>query len=159
MFQLSEYIHKKRTRGEAAGDEKFRLEVPRVLDENALSVRPGNVLVSVRNPNQLDHVRKVLEKTDTRKMDILMLTVKRVTEAGADSELRPEQVFSDDVSTLFTRVVGLAEKAGKHVELMVVPGVDPNLAIVQTAARLKSSDDRDGVVAETDAYRAGQSLR
>ena len=139
MFQLSEYYHKKRTKGAGAADEKFRLEVPQILDENALSVRPGNVLVSVRNPNQLDHVRKVLEKTDTRKIDILVLTVKRVTESGADSELTPAQVFSNDVSTLFTRVVSLAEKAGKHVELMVAPGVDPNLAIVETAARLKSS--------------------
>jgi amino acid transporter len=139
MFQLSEYYHKKRTQGAGAADEKFRLEVPQILDDNALSVRPGNILVSVRNPNQLDHVRKVLEKTDTRKIDILVLTVKRVTESGADSELTPTQVFSNDVSTLFTRVVSLAEKAGKHVDLMVAPGVDPNLAIVETAARLKSS--------------------
>jgi hypothetical protein len=36
-------------------------------------------------------------------------------------------------------VVSLAEKAGKHVELMVVPGADPYEAIVQTAARLQSS--------------------
>jgi len=35
--------------------------------------------------------------------------------------------------------VGLAEKAGKHVELLTVPGTDPWLAVVQTAAVLKSS--------------------
>ena len=40
---------------------------------------------------------------------------------------------------VFTRVVALAEKAGKHVELMVVPGSDPYEAAVQTAARLQSS--------------------
>ena len=33
----------------------------------------------------------------------------------------------------------LAEKAGKHVELIVVPGTDPYEAAVQTAARLQSS--------------------
>jgi hypothetical protein len=35
--------------------------------------------------------------------------------------------------------VGLAEKAGKHVELLTVPGTEPWLAVVQTAAILKSS--------------------
>ena len=40
---------------------------------------------------------------------------------------------------MFTHVVTLAEKAGKHVELMVVPGTDPYEAVVQTAARLQSS--------------------
>ncbi len=36
-------------------------------------------------------------------------------------------------------MVTLAEKAGKHVELMVVPGSDPYEAVVQTAALLQSS--------------------
>jgi len=40
---------------------------------------------------------------------------------------------------VFSGVVTLAEKAGKHVELMVVPGSDPYQAVVQTAARLQSS--------------------
>ncbi len=48
-------------------------------------------------------------------------------------------MFSDDETTVFTRVVSLAEKAGKHVELVVVPGNDPYEAAVQTAAVLRSS--------------------
>ena len=36
-------------------------------------------------------------------------------------------------------MVSIAEKAGKHVELMVVPGTDPYEAAVQTAAKLRSS--------------------
>ena len=50
-----------------------------------------------------------------------------------------DQIFSDDETAVFTHVVTLAEKAGKHVELMVVPGSDPYEAVVQTAARLQSS--------------------
>jgi hypothetical protein len=53
--------------------------------------------------------------------------------------LGADQIFADDETNVFTRVVTLAEKAGKHVELMVVPGTDPYEAVVQTAARLKSS--------------------
>jgi hypothetical protein len=50
-----------------------------------------------------------------------------------------DQIFSEDETNVFSRVVSLAEKAGKHVELMVVPGNDPYEAVVQTAARLQSS--------------------
>ena len=48
-------------------------------------------------------------------------------------------MFSDAETEVFSKVVNLAEKAGKHVELMVVPGADPYDAVVQTAARLQSS--------------------
>ncbi len=33
----------------------------------------------------------------------------------------------------------MAEKAGKHVELLVVPGADPWHAVVQTAQKLQST--------------------
>ena len=33
-----------------------------------VNVRPGNVLVAVRNPNSLDHLKRTLDKTDTRKI-------------------------------------------------------------------------------------------
>jgi hypothetical protein len=34
------------------------------------------VLVAVRNPNRLQHLAAVLHKTDTRKMDIVVLSVR-----------------------------------------------------------------------------------
>jgi hypothetical protein len=73
-------------------------------------------------------------------MDIVVLSVRRVSQAASgEHPLEVAQLFSDDETEIFTRVVALAEKAGKHVELMVVPGLDPYEAVVQTAARLKSS--------------------
>ena len=59
--------------------------------------------------------------------------------ASGEHGLNPDQLFSPDETELFTRVVTLAEKAGKHVELMVVPGADPYEAIVRTAERLEAS--------------------
>ena len=38
-------------------------------------MRPGNILVAVRNPNHLEHLEKILAKTDTRKIDIVVLSV------------------------------------------------------------------------------------
>ncbi|MFY1005003.1 hypothetical protein ACNF5F_26635, partial [Escherichia coli] len=53
--------------------------------------------------------------------------------------LEPGQMFAEAEIKVFSQVVSLAEKAGKHVELMVVAGNDPYDAIVQAAARLQSS--------------------
>ena len=102
-------------------------------------MRPGNVLVAVRNPNRLQHLHRILGKTDTRKMDIVVLSVHNVTLAGAgEHALTQDQIFSSRNDRL-QQSGRLAEKAGKHVELMVVPGLDPYDAVVQTAARLQSS--------------------
>jgi len=48
-------------------------------------------------------------------------------------------LFSDYEKRLFSRVVELAEKEGKPVELLVVPGVDPFDAMMQTAHKLRAS--------------------
>ena len=70
----------------------------------------------------------------------MVVKVKPVSEAGSgEHDLRGDQVFTPDIGELFSRVVSLAEKVGKHVELMVVPGLDPNDAVIQTAYRLQSS--------------------
>jgi hypothetical protein len=120
--------------------ERFRLDTRADLSAEAVNVRPGNVLVAVRNPHRLQHLARILEKTDTRKMDIVVLSVRQVTQAGSgEHALDAGQIFSVDETTVFSRVVSLAEHAGKHVELMVVPGSDPYEAAVQTAARLESS--------------------
>jgi hypothetical protein len=104
-----------------------------------LKVRPGNVLVPVRNPYELGHLQRVLERINTRKLDLVALTVKRITRQGSGGFLlEPDQIFTDRVAQLFTKVVTVAEKAGKHIELLVVPGRDYNRAIVDVAQRLKS---------------------
>jgi hypothetical protein len=72
-------------------------------------------------------------------------------------DLNAAQLFTDYEQELFTRVVSVAEKEGKTVELLVVPGVNPFDALVQTAARLKASKLVTGVSARMDrgvsAYR------
>lgn len=70
-------------------------------------------------------------------MDIVVLAVRRVTPAGSgEYDLSADQLFTDSETELFSKVVSLAEKAGKTVELIVVPGTDPNAALVRAAARL-----------------------
>jgi amino acid transporter len=140
VFEGSEIYNRRTKKGSEEEREKFRLDARADLSSDALNVRPGNILVAVRNPHRLQHLARILAKTDTRKMDIVVLSVRRVTQAGSgEFPLEAKQIFSDSETEVFTRVVTLAEKAGKHVELMVVPGANPYEALVQTAARVGSS--------------------
>ena len=139
IFTLSEYYNRKR-KGHAGELEKFHLDAQEMLSQESIKVRPGNVLVAARNPYELGHLTRVLERVDTRKLDVVALTVKRVSSHGSGGfELTPDQIFTDKVAQLFTKVVSVAEKAGKHIELLVVPGRDYNRAIVEVAQRLKSN--------------------
>jgi amino acid transporter len=138
IFTLSEHYNRKR-RGRSGELEKFRLVSQEMLSQESINVRPGNVLVAARNPYELRHLTRVLERIDTRKLDVVALTVKRVSSHGSGGfELESDQIFTDKIAQLFTNVVSAAEKAGKHVELLVVPARDYNRAIVEVAQRLKS---------------------
>jgi amino acid transporter len=140
VFEISDVYNRKRQATHAQEMEKFRLDTRADLAADPLRVRPGNVLVAVRNPHRLQHLQRILQKTDTRKMDIVVLSVRQVTQAASgEHALETNQIFSEDETVVFSRVVTLGEKAGKHVELMVVPGSDPYEAVVQMAARLQSS--------------------
>ncbi|MGA2113483.1 MAG: APC family permease [Bryobacteraceae bacterium] len=140
VFELSDIANRKRKAAHPAELEKFRLDTKDELSAGTTGVRTGNVVVAVRNPNRLQHLSRILAKTDTRKQDIVVLSVRRVTQAASgEHPLDTDQIFSDDETNVFTHVVTLAEKSGKHVELMVVPGSDPYEAVVRTAARLQSS--------------------
>jgi amino acid transporter len=140
LFEASEIVNRRKRTGKDHEQEKFTLDTRAELTADSVNVRPGNVLVAVRNPNRLEHLRRILEKTDLRRLDVVALSMRAVTlAASGEHPLEASQIFSDDETTVFTRVVNIAEKLGKHVGLMVVPGTDPYEAAVQTAARLQSS--------------------
>ena len=140
VFKLSELYNRRRAAGQRSDLEKFRLVTQEILSQDSISARQGNVLVAIRNPFELGHLKRVLERVDPRKIDVVALTVKRVPRHGSGGyELDVDQIFSDKIAELFSNVVSVAEKAGKHVELLVVPGRDYNRATVEVAQRLKAS--------------------
>src|SRR5207247_10165376 len=105
--------------------------------------------------------QNVLQKTNTRKHDIVVMTIRGVSAGAGEYLLSEDQLFTDYERELFSRVVSLAEKEGKPVELLTVPGVNPFDAMVQTAAMLKVSKLVSGVSARMDpeelARRIGQA--
>ncbi len=146
-FTVSERINKRRAREEKQGLEQFNLEHQSQVEATHLEARPGCVLVSVRDYRRMEHLRRTLSKTNLRRHDIVVMTVRPVSTGAGEFELAESQVFSGYEKELFSHVVELAEKEGKHVELLVVPGVNPFDAMVQTAASLKASRLVTGVSA------------
>jgi amino acid transporter len=140
LFSISERINRKEHARSRQGLEQFRLDQSAEVSQEEMHARPGNVVVACRNPFHLEHLEKTLAKTDTRKVDIVVLSVHRVTAAASgEYDLNADQIFAAAEQDLFSKVVSIAEKAGKHVELLAVAAADPWLGMVQTAQRLQSS--------------------
>ena len=57
-----------------SGLEQFNIATDRELSAEAMEVRPGNILVAVRDPRNLYYLRQVLAKTDTSKTDVVVMT-------------------------------------------------------------------------------------
>ncbi len=96
----------------------------------------------------MSHLHNVLVKTNLRRHDIVVMTVRAVSTGAGEYELGQNQLFTDYERELFTRVVAMAEKEGKTVDLLVVPGVNPFDAMVQAASKLQASRLVTGVSAK-----------
>ena len=138
LFTISERVNLRRKNCERKGLEQFNLD-PQSQISTSLHARPGCVLVAVRDYHRLGHLKRVLDKTNLRRHDIVVMTVRPVTTGAGEYELSESQIFSDYEKELFSHVVEMAEKEGKPVELLVVPALDPFDALAQAATSLRAS--------------------
>ena len=107
-----------------------------------MEVRPGSILVAVRDPKNLSYLRDILVKTDTMKQDVVVMTARvihREHSFSGNESMDTADIFEQYEQELFTAVVNLAEKEGKHVSLLVAPTNDVFESIVVTGQRLVSS--------------------
>jgi amino acid transporter len=140
IFLISEHINKRTETGAHVELDKFRLQPREAVSNETVGVRPGNTLCFVRDYNTLAPLSKALALTDTTQSDLVVVTVHITTGPHAGYEdIREKNLFTSYEELLFTRVVALAEKAGKHVALLVVPSSNFHQAAVRTAAQLDSA--------------------
>src|ERR1700674_4614842 len=140
IFTVSERLNRSNhAAAEQHRREHFQLLQSDTVERIGLGIRPGNVMVTVRDYNTLNHLKWALERIDTKEQDIVVMSA-RVSQFGSAAyDLSTEQIFSDYEQQLFTRAVWVAEGFGKHVSLLVVPARDPWSALVQTANNLEAS--------------------
>jgi hypothetical protein len=139
VFEISEKITRKRATGHSDLDQ-FNVEPGDNLTPEALGVRPGNVLVMIRNYNTLYNLGAVLDRVDARQQDVVALHLRFLGRGDAgEYELQPEQLFSSEEQVLFTRALALAEKKGKTIHLAVAGATEKWDAILRAAQSLQSS--------------------
>jgi amino acid transporter len=153
-FVISERATAKRRANNDHKLDQFQLQPSPDVSQEELAIRPGSVLVPVRDPSTMTHLKWVLDNTDTVSRDIVVMTV-RVLQ-GPNTGFRDfdsARLFKDYEQTLFTKVVAVAEREGRPVKLLVVPATNAGDAITQTAVRLQSTEI---VVGESPKFNAAQ---
>ena len=158
LFLVSERINSSKKLQNRSDLEKFNLEHQSDVTTQILRARQGCVLVAVRDYRRMLHLERVLDKTNLRRQDIVVMTVRPISAGAGEYGLREDQLFADYEQELFSHVVTMAEKHGKGVELLVVPAVDPFDAMVQTAANLKVSRLVTGVSGRMPSEELAQRI-
>ena len=141
LFTFSERVSRRKLDSTLAKLDRFQLQHNETVTMEAVGVRPGNVLVGVRDPDGLFYLEQVLAHTNTEEKDIVVMTARVIRgPGGGERELYDENLFTEHEQRLFTQVVALAEKHGKRVNLLVVPAASTFDAVAQTALRLDSGE-------------------
>jgi hypothetical protein len=159
IFSITERKTKKKSTEHAELDQ-FNLEASNDLTPERLGVRPGSVLVMVRNYNTLYNLASVLDRIDPHKKDVVVLHLRFLRRTGAgEYELTADQLFSLEEQKLFTRALELAEKKGKTIHLAVAAATDKWEAILRAGQSLQASAIALGASPNTpiveDAREAG----
>ena len=111
---ISERINMRRKAQEKKGLEQFNLDHRRRSTRTAIHARPGSVLVAVRDYNRMDHLKRVLEKTNLRRHDIVVMTVRPSRPAPANTTSPKTRSSADYEKELFSHVVEWRRRKGRR---------------------------------------------
>ncbi|MBI2346232.1 MAG: APC family permease [Deltaproteobacteria bacterium] len=135
LLSISERVQRKRY-GQAAPLERVNLAFQETATAQGIGLtHKHRVLVAARDPDNLSHLRRVLERMDPKRSDVVVMTVRRTMIPPGAAEDLPvdEQVF-------VTNVVALAERYGMHVTPLIIPANDPIYATVKAAFDLGANE-------------------
>ena len=135
------------------GLDEFQLLPSDDVDLRQVDARPGNFLVPVRKPHAMTHLVAALRAAGDR--DVVAMTVRLVgVDVPDDPTVSPRA--TEDERRLLSAVIAVAEREGRAVRLMIVPGVNVFDSVVETAIRLDSSEIHVG---ESETLSADEQAR
>ncbi|HME00996.1 MAG TPA: APC family permease [Terriglobia bacterium] len=139
VFTASERYARRRGITHPEMDE-FHLVPGEEITPRSLGVRPGNVLVPIRDYHTLYPLDCVLRWVNPMKRDVVVLHVHLLLRAGSGEHgLAPDQLFASNEQMLFSNALKCAEKSGKTVRLAMVAANDVWDGILRTAQSLESA--------------------
>jgi amino acid transporter len=162
IFSLSERDNKRRhDLNTRQMKEHFQLEHQDNVGRESLQIRPGAVVVTMRDSAAPFALKWALTHTNTDDQDLVVLAARMMGAGGPEYVDASEQLFSEHEQMLFTKAVSVAESFGKHISLLVVPAGDIFAALVQTANSLDAAAVVSGLstklTAAEQAYHVGQA--
>jgi hypothetical protein len=141
--------------------DHFQLEHQDTISRESAAIRPGGVMVTMRDASNPFALKWTLARTSTEDQDVVVISVRMMGVGGPEYLSAEEQSFSDHEQMVFTKAVSVAESFGKKVSLLVVPAGDVFAALVQGANSLEMDSVVSGistkVTAEDQAFHMGQA--
>ncbi|MGA2674876.1 MAG: APC family permease [Terracidiphilus sp.] len=141
--------------------DQFQLEHQDTVSRESAAIRPGGVMVTMRDAANPFALKWTLSHTNTDEQDVVVLSVRMMGVGGPEYLSAVDQSFSDHEQMLFTKAISVAESFGKKVSLLLVPAGDVFAALAQGANSLEIDSVISGVsskmTAEEQAYHMGQA--
>jgi amino acid transporter len=141
--------------------DHFQLEHQDTISRESTAIRPGGVMVTMRDAANPLALKWTLSRTSTDEQDVVVISVRMMGVGGPEYLNSEETSFSEHEQMIFTKAVSVAESFGKKVSLLVVPAGDVFAALVQGANSLEMDSVVSGVsskmTAEDQAFHMGQA--
>ena len=141
--------------------DHFQLEHQDTVSAESVQIRPGGIMVTMRDVANPVALKWILGRTNTDDRDVVVLSVRMMGVGGPEYLSAEQQSFSEHEQMLFTKAVSVAESFGKKVSLLVVPAGDVFAALAQGANSLEVDSVVSGVSSsmtpEDQAFHMGQA--
>jgi amino acid transporter len=141
--------------------DHFQLEHQETVSRESAAIRPGGVMVTMRDVTNPYALKWALSKTSTDDQDVVVLSVRLMGAGGPEYLSTDQHFFTEHEQMLFTKAVSVAESFGKKVSLLVLPAGDVFAALAQGANSLEVDSVISGssslLTAEQQAFHLGQA--
>ena len=162
IFSISERENLKKHAATARQmKDHFQLEHQDTVSRESVAIRPGGVMVTMRDAANPFALKWTLARTSTDERDVVVISVRMMGVGGPEYLSAEQQSFSEHEQMVFTKAVSVAESFGKKVSLLVVPAGDVFAALAQGANSLEVDSVVSGLsssmTAEDQAFHMGQA--